>query len=139
MTAEKLVTKTSKGFAVREWHKTRDRNEVFDCRVYATAALKLLNPNLARMAKRSSVVAPPADPPEPQDPAQAPAPAPAHHIGKTAVKLMQAMEAIQKARAASPPPAENPPEEPDAPSPQSAPKRAKSRRRRNGGGWVNGW
>lgn len=55
MTSEKLLTKYLRGFSVREWHKTRPRNEAFDCRVYATAALKILNPNLARLAKRLHV------------------------------------------------------------------------------------
>jgi phage terminase large subunit GpA-like protein len=52
MTAEMLLTKFVKGFAVRDWHKVRERNEAFDCRVYAYAALKILNVNLARAAAR---------------------------------------------------------------------------------------
>ena len=44
LTAEKVVTKYRKGFAYREWVKTRPRNEALDCRVYATAALEILNP-----------------------------------------------------------------------------------------------
>lgn len=50
-TAETLRTKMMKGFAVREWYQTRDRNEALDCRVYAYAALKILNPNIARLVK----------------------------------------------------------------------------------------
>jgi phage terminase large subunit GpA-like protein len=46
------VTRYRKGFAQREWHKTRPRNEALDCRQYAYAALKLINPNLERIAKR---------------------------------------------------------------------------------------
>jgi phage terminase large subunit GpA-like protein len=38
LTAEQLVTKIVKGYPKREWQKTRDRNEVLDCRVYARAA-----------------------------------------------------------------------------------------------------
>ncbi len=39
LTAEQLVTKrTRRGYVVREWVKTRDRNESLDCRVYAMAA-----------------------------------------------------------------------------------------------------
>lgn len=52
MTAERLVTKMKRGFAEREWHKARDRNEVFDCRVYATAALKIERPNIALRLRR---------------------------------------------------------------------------------------
>jgi phage terminase large subunit GpA-like protein len=43
MTAEKPYTKYSKGRAIREWRKkSGDRNEAFDCRVYAAAALESL-------------------------------------------------------------------------------------------------
>ncbi|WP_417842016.1 phage terminase large subunit family protein [Terasakiella sp.] len=52
LTGEKLVTRYIKGFPVREWHKTRDRNEAFDCRVYAYTALKIMNPNLKRLTER---------------------------------------------------------------------------------------
>ncbi|MEI4262798.1 phage terminase large subunit family protein [Roseovarius sp. D0-M9] len=50
-TAEALRTRLSRGFQVREWHKTRDRNEALDCRVYAYAALKLINPNVPRLVR----------------------------------------------------------------------------------------
>lgn len=52
LTAEKLVTRYIKGYAAREWHKTRERNEALDCRVYAFAALKIANPNLARLTDK---------------------------------------------------------------------------------------
>lgn len=52
ITAEKLITRYRKGFPHREWHKTRERNEALDCRVYALAALHLLNVNLDKLAKR---------------------------------------------------------------------------------------
>ena len=43
MTAEKPYTKYSKGRAVREWKKkATERNEAFDCRVYAAAGLESL-------------------------------------------------------------------------------------------------
>ncbi|MER3352464.1 MAG: phage terminase large subunit family protein [Hoeflea sp. D1-CHI-28] len=43
MTAEKPYTKYSKGRAIREWRKKpTERNEAFDCRVYAHAALESL-------------------------------------------------------------------------------------------------
>jgi phage terminase large subunit GpA-like protein len=38
LTAEQLVTRIVKGYPKRIWQKTRDRNEVLDCRVYARAA-----------------------------------------------------------------------------------------------------
>ncbi len=52
ITAEKMITRYRKGFPFREWHKTRERNEALDCRVYALAALHLMNVNLQRMAKK---------------------------------------------------------------------------------------
>jgi phage terminase large subunit GpA-like protein len=60
--AETLRTKLVRGFALREWHQTRPRNEAFDCRVYALAALKILNPNLKRALDRL-------EPDEPDEPA----------------------------------------------------------------------
>jgi phage terminase large subunit GpA-like protein len=44
LTAEKRVTKYVRGFPRLEWIKTRKRNEALDCRVYAFAALTILNP-----------------------------------------------------------------------------------------------
>lgn len=52
ITAEKLITRYSKGFPVREWHQTRPRNEALDCRVYALAALKISNPSFKRASER---------------------------------------------------------------------------------------
>jgi len=45
LTAEKMVTRYKQGQAVRSWIKPNTaRNEALDCRVYAYAALKILNP-----------------------------------------------------------------------------------------------
>jgi phage terminase large subunit GpA-like protein len=52
LTAEKCVTRYVKGWPKREWLKVRPRNEALDCRVYAHAALLILNPNFARFEKR---------------------------------------------------------------------------------------
>jgi phage terminase large subunit GpA-like protein len=52
LTAEKLMTRYVKGFPVREWHKTRPRNEALDCRGYALAALKILNPSFKQAESR---------------------------------------------------------------------------------------
>ena len=42
--SEKIVTKYGRGYAKRSWQKTnRQRNEPFVCRVYALAALMILN------------------------------------------------------------------------------------------------
>ncbi len=43
LTAEQIVTeKNKKGYKVRIWKKTRDRNEALDCRVYARAMATLI-------------------------------------------------------------------------------------------------
>lgn len=52
MTAETLITRVRRGFPVREWHKTSERNEALDCRVYALAALKIAVPSMRRAQKR---------------------------------------------------------------------------------------
>ena len=52
LTAEKRVTRYHKGFAIKEWQKTRPRNEALDARVYAYAALRILNPIWAALQKR---------------------------------------------------------------------------------------
>jgi phage terminase large subunit GpA-like protein len=52
LTAEKLITKFYKGFPRKEWVKARPRNEALDCRVYAYAALKILNPVWTAIEKR---------------------------------------------------------------------------------------
>ena len=52
LTAEKLVTRYHKGFARREWVKVRPRNEALDVRVYAMAALGIMNLNLNTLANR---------------------------------------------------------------------------------------
>ena len=52
LTAEEIVTRFHKGFRKREWRKTRARNEALDCRVYAIAAVAILNTNIKAMASR---------------------------------------------------------------------------------------
>lgn len=49
LTAEKLVTRFRHGVAYQVWKKVRERNEPIDLRVYNTAALEILNPNLETM------------------------------------------------------------------------------------------
>lgn len=48
LTAEKLVTAYRNGVAYQTWKKIRARNEAFDLRVYNTAALEIVNPNLEK-------------------------------------------------------------------------------------------
>jgi phage terminase large subunit GpA-like protein len=52
LTAERQVTRYTKGYQKREWVKRRARNEALDCRVYATAALAILNVNVNRFSEK---------------------------------------------------------------------------------------
>ena len=69
LTAEKLVTRYHRGRPKQEWVQTRPRNEALDCRVYALAALRLLNPKQ------------PSAKPEPAKPKPAPFPPEKQKIG----------------------------------------------------------
>lgn len=117
LTAERLVTKYLRGFPMREWHKTRDRNEALDCRVYAFAALKILNPNLVRAAKRLAL------PDEPERPAEEPRVVRADALEVNRVRPVQ----------------EKPPEEAEAAAPQVKARRKTGRARKRGSSWVNAW
>jgi phage terminase large subunit GpA-like protein len=65
LTAEKLVTRYVKGFPVREWTKPdRARNEALDTRVYALAALKIMQPSLKRLAEKLKMPEIESDPPQ---------------------------------------------------------------------------
>lgn len=77
LTAEKLVTRYSKGFPIREWHKKRERNEALDVRVYAYSALKIVNPSFKRAKEKLGLVVsgmqetkPKADETAPQKPSE---------------------------------------------------------------------
>ena len=52
LTAEKQMIKYHKGFPSRVWVKTRTRNEALDVRVYAIAALTILNVNMDSAARK---------------------------------------------------------------------------------------
>jgi len=52
LTAEQVVTRYHKGFKRREWQKIRPRNEALDCRVYAIAALSILNTDVNMLSER---------------------------------------------------------------------------------------
>ena len=75
LTAEKQITKFSRGFPSKVWVKTRARNEALDCEVYALAALATLNANLDQLATRLEEQAVPKkedpedEPPKSQGPA----------------------------------------------------------------------
>lgn len=53
LTAETIKEqKNTKGYLVRAWHKIRERNEALDCLVYATAAMKVLNPDFKVLKRK---------------------------------------------------------------------------------------
>lgn len=52
LTAEQQVKRYHKGFLRREWQKIRPRNEALDCRIYAMAALAILNLDVNNLADR---------------------------------------------------------------------------------------
>lgn len=52
LTAERVVIKYRKGHPTRVWEKpSHQRNEALDCRVYALAALYILNPNFQKIGQ----------------------------------------------------------------------------------------
>lgn len=120
ITAEKLTTRYVKGQAVREWRKPdRARNEALDCRNYAYAALKIMQPSFKHLAQRLGVANDNA-PPEKRarlpvvKPVLKPAPAPVN---------------------------DSPHEEETAPVQQTKPikRSARAAKSRRGGGWVSRW
>lgn len=57
LTGEKLITRRSSGKTKREWVKSHVRVEALDCRIYAIAALEILNPiweKIPRFVKKES-------------------------------------------------------------------------------------
>lgn len=58
LTAEEVRIKYSKGFPVREWHKTFARNEPLDCRVYAVAAFASLNIRIDELVEAMNAARP---------------------------------------------------------------------------------
>jgi len=55
LTAEKLVTRYTKGRPRQEWVQTRPRNEALDVRVYGLACLRLLGNKTTRRAHAEKV------------------------------------------------------------------------------------
>ena len=53
LTAEKEDDQILQGKGRAEWVKMRQRNEALDCRVYATAALGILNVNIQAVAQQA--------------------------------------------------------------------------------------
>ncbi len=122
LTAEKLTVRYVKGQPIREWTKPdRARNEALDCRVYALAALKIMQPSFKRLAERY-------ENPDENGPKQAKSP----------------LKTVKKAR-------QTPPEPVVEKSQEDAPKTAEQTKptikrtvsaqkgRRNRGSWAKNW
>jgi phage terminase large subunit GpA-like protein len=62
LASERLVRRKVRGLPVQVWKKIRPRNEALDCAVYATAAMRLLNPRLAVMAQQLAAMSAPPPP-----------------------------------------------------------------------------
>lgn len=125
LTAEKMVLRYVKGQPVREWTKPdRARNEALDCRVYALAALKIIQPSFKRIAQRLGVTRTAA----PQDAKPAPR--------KVDPAVAAALAALKPKRA------EIPQEEPKRPANDNTTIK-KTRRTlkssRKKGGWATTW
>ena len=147
LTAEKLITRTVKGFPVREWHQTRPRNEALDCRALATAALKIANPSFKRAAQRLGMpVMPPWMVKQQVEPEAAPAAdqAPDGHeewAKRTAAGALALADVLHKLRDAANP------EKPEIPQEDGGQKvrdtarikRSQSLKANRGKGWVNNW
>ena len=57
LTSEKLTINLKKGKLIRQWVKPKvAANEPFDLRVYNTAAIKIIDPNWSRIARRTNFV-----------------------------------------------------------------------------------
>ncbi|MDT9046481.1 MULTISPECIES: phage terminase large subunit family protein [Enterobacteriaceae] len=133
LTAERLVVHYVKGQPVRKWVKNdRDRNERLDCRVYAYAALKIMQPSFKRLAERMKVQAPPAESNEQW----------ARRTAETAVKLADTLKKAREATANDNNPAEIPQEERQAPQ-QDNGRIIRSKRvlaaKRAKGTWATKW
>lgn len=131
LTCEKLLTRYVKGFPVREWHKSpRARNEPLDCRAYALAALKIMQPSFKRLAERLGVP----DMPEPEEnETEAPLDRPEEVPTRRQRRPPRPPRATDKRQ-------EIPPEDTKAPAAETTvlkrPKRSATSRR---GGWATNW
>ena len=143
-----------RGFPVREWHKTVERNEALDCRVYALAALKITNPSLKLAARRLGLTE--------EDIEQATAVRRSARAGdgRGTTDDAQEREAAAEAQSmpdaptgdasadtgradrgavASMPAREKPPVEKEASPANTAPRRTRATPARRRGGWINSW
>lgn len=72
LTAEKVVTRFSKGFKKRVYQKIRPRNEALDCMVYAIAAYAIIGVNINAFADKMAADSSTDTPDEPKQPQKQP-------------------------------------------------------------------
>lgn len=133
LTSEKMVLRYVKGQPVREWTKPdRARNEALDCRVYALAALKIIQPSFKRLAQRLGAKEPVAAIHAPANDNK-PAPAPR----KVDPAVAAALAALKRKRK----PTENPQEEQNEGTGETRTIKKTRRKLRSSRkqGWLNTW
>jgi phage terminase large subunit GpA-like protein len=127
ITAEKLTTKYLKGQPKREWTKPdKARNEALDCRVYAYAALKIMNPSFKRLAERLKV------------PENVKIEQKTPEIIEKQPEIAQKTPVKRSPAAAQPLPAGNPPQD-AKPAPAETKPIKRSTKAKKQGGWVHSW
>lgn len=121
ITAEKLTMRYVKGQPIREWKKPdKARNEALDCRNYALAALKIMQPSFKRLAERFGVANDNA-PPERR---------------KRLPSVKPVMKPVEPPAAVNDKPQE---EEKQQVTETKTIKRSARAAKRRGGGWVSRW
>jgi phage terminase large subunit GpA-like protein len=113
--SERPITVYTKKGSTRSWQKIKKsaRNEALDVRVYNMAALAILNPDFARIARRRNAAA--------AQLAREPGPE------ETETKEAWAPVGVEEEHTSAP----------EEPEPEAPPRRRKMRR--GGSGWVNNW
>lgn len=140
LTAERMVVRYVKGQPVREWHKNdRDRNEKLDTRVYAYAALKIMQPSFKRLAQRMGILNAKGDGVVEPVQQEQPATTWSQKVAETAIRLKDTLEAMRD----TPKPPEIPREERPKPPPENGgvirSKRVLSGSKQKGGTWATKW
>jgi phage terminase large subunit GpA-like protein len=131
ITAEKLLTKYVKGQPKREWTKPdKARNEALDCRVYAYAALKIMNPSFKRLAERLKV------PENVKFESKTEEKRP--EIEEKRPEIRQKTPVKRSPAAAQPLPAGNPPQDAKPATAETKPIKRSTKARKQGG-WVHSW
>jgi phage terminase large subunit GpA-like protein len=124
-TAEKLLTHYVKGQPVRTWDKPdKARNEALDCRVYALAALKIMQPSFKRLTEKLRPASAPAPikPPIEAAPIEPTTEQAFQSTAETAVRIFKSIEAMREAaKTAGGAAPEMPIEAPTAPAEQTSP------------------